>query len=103
MSEFRKDDAGKVRVELVPPAALLEVGRAFTYGAEKYGADNWRKGAGWSRYVGASLRHVLAWSSGEDADAESGLSHLAHAAACLLILMELQRGRLGADDRRGAT
>ena len=38
MSEFRKDDAGKVRVELVPPAALLEVGRAFTYGAEKYGA-----------------------------------------------------------------
>lgn len=98
---FRKDDAGKVRVELVPPAGVLEVGRAFTYGAAKYGADNWRRGAHWTRYVGAALRHVYAWACGIDADPESGLSHLAHASACLLILMEMQRERIGTDDRRG--
>nr|WP_244982022.1 dATP/dGTP diphosphohydrolase domain-containing protein [Corallococcus exercitus] len=53
----------------------------------------------WRRYVGAALRHTLAFARGEDTDPETGLSHLAHTAACLMILRELQIDSLGSDDR----
>ncbi|WP_227026955.1 dATP/dGTP diphosphohydrolase domain-containing protein [Corallococcus soli] len=60
---------------------------------------NFRCGTNWSRYVGAALGHTLASSRGGDTDPQTGLSHLAHAAACLMILRELQIDSLGTDDR----
>lgn len=96
---FVKHDAEKNRLELLPIRPLEEVGLAMTHGAKKYGAENYRKGAAWRRYVGAALRHLCAWARGEDMDAETGLSHLAHAGACILILRELQLDNLGTDDR----
>lgn len=96
---FKKHDTSKNRVELVPVRPLEEIALAFTYGAIKYDADNYRRGTAWRRYVGAALRHLLAWARGEDTDPETGLSHLAHAAACLMILRELQLDGLGTDDR----
>jgi hypothetical protein len=83
----------------VPVRPLEEIALAFTYGAQKYEPDNYRRGTNWRRYLGAALRHTLAFARGEDADPETGLSHLAHAAACLMILRELQLDGLGADDR----
>ena len=47
-------------------------------------------------------RHIFAWWGGEDKDPETGFSHLAHAACCLLFLMEFQRngwGRMTAEAR----
>ena len=38
----RKDDDGKLRYDLIPPLALEEVVRVLTFGAEKYGPNNWR-------------------------------------------------------------
>lgn len=96
---FVKHDGGKNRVELVPVRPLEEIALAFTYGAQKYEPDNYRRGTNWRRYLGAALRHTFAFARGEDADPETGLSHLAHAAACLMILRELQLDGLGADDR----
>ncbi|ENN91905.1 dATP/dGTP diphosphohydrolase domain-containing protein [Bartonella schoenbuchensis] len=94
-----KDDAHKSRVDLIPPSALFAIGHVLAVGARKYGANNWRNGMDWSRLHGAALRHLLAWFNGEDKDPESGLSHLAHAACCLLFLMDYDVQQIGCDDR----
>ncbi len=98
-NEAHKNDDGKPRVELIPPLALLEIGKVLEFGAKKYGANNWRNGMHWSRLHGAALRHLLAWFGGEHKDAESDLSHLAHAACCILFLMECEAQQIGHDDR----
>lgn len=96
---FTKNDTAKNRLDLIPPEAIEAIGRALTYGATKYSANNWREGAAWSRYYAAALRHLNAWNGGEDNDPETGLSHLAHAGACLTILIGSQASALGTDDR----
>jgi Domain of unknown function (DUF5664) len=77
---FVKADDGKVRADLLPADALLQVAEVLTLGAAKYGADNWRKVDDVSRYKAALMRHVLQYLSGQAVDAESGKSHLAHVA-----------------------
>lgn len=86
----RKFDSEKTRLDLLPFRALEKVGEVLTYGAKKYEPDNWRHVEGWRwRYLGAVLRHIFAWQRGERLDPESGLPHLAHAACCVLFLLEL--------------
>ncbi|WP_019224144.1 dATP/dGTP diphosphohydrolase domain-containing protein [Bartonella rattaustraliani] len=97
--QAHKNDDGKPRVDLIPPSQLMEIGRVLEFGAKKYGANNWRKGTPWSRFHGAALRHLLSWFDGEDKDSESGCSHLAHAACCILFLMEFEAKQIGYDDR----
>lgn len=99
--ECRKsaESAGKVRLDLVPTAAVEQIAEALTYGAGKYGDNNWCRGGRWGRYYAALLRHIFAWWRGEDTDPETGLSHLAHAGCCLLFLLEYQRNGWGSDDR----
>lgn len=99
MTGFVKHDGGKNRLELVPVRPLEEIGLALTFGAQKYDPENYRRGTNWRRFLGSALRHTLAFARGEDFDPESGLSHLAHAAACLMMLRELQFDALGTDDR----
>lgn len=88
----RKDDAGKPRWSLVPEQVLEEVVKVLTYGARKYGDDNWREvGDGPRRYYDAAMRHIMAYRQGHWTDDESGLPHLAHAVASLLFIMALER------------
>ena len=75
--EGRKDDAGKLRMDLIPPEAMLALGKVVTYGAGKYGPNNWR-GVEIERYEAAMLRHYAAWKMGEEFDPESGIHHLSH-------------------------
>jgi len=82
----RKDDDGKIRMELLPFNALVGVADVLTYGSEKYGAHNWQ-GIDAQRYVGALLRHLAAYMEGEENDAESGRSHVAHLATNALFLL----------------
>ena len=83
-----KDDDGKPRYDLLPFEALEPVVRVLTYGAKKYGDDNWKLLENPKRrYFAACLRHVAAWGRGEETDPESGESHLAHAVCCLLYLL----------------
>lgn len=96
-----KFDSGKPRMELLSTIALVEIAKVLTFGADvkKYGAHNWRKGLEWSRVLGAAMRHLTAFTSGEDKDPESGLSHLAHAACCLMFLLEYEKHHKALDDR----
>lgn len=85
---------------VIPPSALLHMGRAMRNGAEKYGAFNWRsKEVRASIYVDAGLRHKLSWWDGEELAADSLVHHLAHDMACNAILIDaLTMGKL-VDDR----
>jgi len=94
-----KYDSEKIRVELLPYNALLEIAKVMTIGATKYGDNNWRKGMLWSRLYGACLRHLIAWYEGQDRDEETGLLHLAHAGCCILFLITYQLLGLGTDNR----
>jgi len=82
-----KHDNGKPDLSLLPSVFVKEVARALMYGEKKYGRYNFEKGFDTHRLLGACLRHVYAWNEGEDTDPESGISHLAHAAASLGMLL----------------
>lgn len=89
-----KHDTGKPLMGAVPPNALLAVAKVLTFGAEKYGRDNWRQVDGAeTRYLDAALRHINAYQRGESVDLESGESHLAHAVCSLMFMLELQEGK----------
>lgn len=90
----------KPRLSLVPPASLLYEALAMQNGAAKYGPFNWRdKKVQALIYIDALKRHVDAWVDGEEVAADSGVPHLAHAKACLGILIDaLETGNL-VDDR----
>lgn len=90
MTEGKKFDLGKPEYGLLPPAALEEVVKVLTFGAQKYSRENWRQVPDASRrYFDALNRHIWAWKRGETKDPESGMHHLAHAVCCALFLMEL--------------
>jgi len=94
-----KHDVDKPRVELVDPGFILEVAKVLAHGAEKYGADNWRKGLPWMRTYASVLRHMFLWAKGEDCDQESGISHLAHAACNIMFLLEWRYSHRELDNR----
>lgn len=85
-----KKDEGKPRWDLLPWAALESVSRVLEFGARKYAPGNWRHVEGWRwRYMRAAVGHLAQWQLGRGVDPESGESHLAHAACCVLFLLEL--------------
>ena len=90
----KKYDQDKMRLDLLPPEAMNALGEVLTYGANKYGPNQWR-GIEIERYEAALLRHWLAWKNGEQADAESGLPHLAHMLcnAAFMVALDEHRAR----------
>jgi hypothetical protein len=73
---------------------------AFKDGAEKYGPYNWRdEKVSASIYVSAALRHLHDWYDGQECASDSGRHHLAHARACLGILLDAQSIGQMVDDR----
>lgn len=98
-SVAQKFDTEKVRMDLLPPLALQDIAKVFTFGAAKYSAWNWSKGMDQSRLFGALQRHLNAWQRGEELDPESGEPHLSHAGCCMLMLMETAKLRKDLDDR----
>ena len=85
-----KHDASKPRWDLLPVDAVEAVVRVLDFGARKYEVDGWRHVRdAWRRYYAATMRHLTAWWRGEERDPESGEHHLAHAACCLLFLIEI--------------
>ena len=90
-TQGKKDDTGKVRLDLIDPSFIEGVGKVLTFGAEKYGANNWQKVENAKdRYYAAALRHLLAWRKGEVVDEESGMSHLDHVATNIMFLCWLE-------------
>lgn len=102
MSEGRKDDGGKLRFDLLPPDALIELARVYTAGANNpsYGPRNWETGITYGRIFAALQRHSWAFWQGEENDLDDGLPHMAHAAwNCLTLLAYSLRGMGAFDDR----
>lgn len=87
----KKFDDGKLRYDLVPPVVLEQLAAVLTFGAKKYGDNNWQHVPNAdSRYYAAMMRHVEATRGGEVYDEESGLPHLAHALACVSFMLHNQ-------------
>lgn len=88
--------ATKPRLSLVTPAGIIYEALAMANGCEKYGAYNFRdKKVQAMIYIEACQRHLLSWLDGEEIAADSGVPHLAHAKACLGILIDaLETGNL---------
>jgi hypothetical protein len=88
-SGLMKFDDAKIRVELIDPNFILGISKILTFGAKKYAANNWKKGStdeDQQRYLGAALRHLLAYMDGQKIDPESGESHLYHLGCNLMFL-----------------
>lgn len=98
-NEGLKFDKNKPRITLIPVEAILEMAKAFTYGANKYQDHNFKNGIKYSRLVDATFRHLLAYMDGENIDAESGNSHLSHALASIAMLVYMDKNKKDFDDR----
>jgi Domain of unknown function (DUF5664) len=97
-----KDGLGilKLPLHLWPASATAHGSLALLDGLLKYGRMNWRGTEVRALvYVGALLRHVADWMEGENVDAKSGLHPLAHALACLAIIVDAQAAGTLVDDR----
>lgn len=107
--EGRKDDGGKVRIELFPGDALFAISQVLTFGATKYADRNWELGMSWGRVFGALQRHLWSWWQGKapttksflfgELDTETGMSHLWHAGCCVVFLIAYEQREIGTDDR----
>ena len=92
--------AHKPQLHLIPPAAEILEAVVMGLGARKYGPYNWRTAPIRATvYIAAAKRHLAQWLDGQDDDPESGVSHLAHARACLGILLDAQSLHCLNDDR----
>lgn len=92
MTDGVKHDQGKPRWSLFPAGSLLSVLGVLEHGATKYAPENWKHVPdARRRYYDACHRHLEAWWSGETTDPDSGHSHLAHAACCLLFLLWIEK------------
>lgn len=88
MKKGLKYDKGKDRWDLLPWSEVKDVVKVMTFGAKKYGDNNWQQVERWkSRYFAAFMRHFTDWLEGERYDKESGFHHLAHAATCLIFML----------------
>jgi hypothetical protein len=95
-----KADTDKRPWHLAPWAAMGKVVDVMAFGAQKYGERNWEKGIKYSRLYSALQRHLTDWWDGQDADPETGLPPLAHAACdALFLLTFVLLGRAELDDR----
>lgn len=93
--------SNKLPLHLWPETATALGCLALLEGNLKYGRTNWRAaGVKSSIYFDACKRHLNAWfDEGEDIDLESGLPHLAHALACIAIIVDAKAAGKLTDDR----
>lgn len=88
-------NAGKNKLELIPPEWLWALGDVTTQGSKKYAERNWERGMDWSNMVGCMERHLLKFLAGERYDGTefnkekgtTGCHHLAMVAWNALALM----------------
>lgn len=75
----KKNDAGKLRWDLLPRRVLGGIVAVLTYGAKTYADDSWQQVPnGLRRYLAAQERHLNDRLRGELYDKESNLLHAYH-------------------------
>lgn len=97
----KKFDAGKPRMDLIPPVVLRLMADVLEFGTRKYGPNNWASGEGlpWSKLYAALQRHLNDWWEGKILDPETKKPALAHALCQLVFLLASEQHGLGTDDR----
>jgi hypothetical protein len=99
----KKYDTNKLQWNLMDFTFLDEMVDIMTFGANKYGANNWQGlDNAEARYFAAAMRHLSTYHQGDDVDRESGISHLAHAAVNIMFLAYFQRKNIWTQDMRPA-
>lgn len=97
-----KDALGsnKLPYHLWPATATAMGCLGFLDGMLKYGRSNFREmGVRSSIYYDACMRHMNAWFEGEDCAPDSKVPHLAHALACIAIIVDAEAAGKLNDDR----
>jgi Domain of unknown function (DUF5664) len=84
MENSHSKSTTKRRYELIEPEFLAVLADVMTWGLTKYPKDNWKHVD--LNHMGSILRHIEAHRNGQILDPESGLPHLAHATARIMML-----------------
>jgi len=69
------------------------------FGAEKYSANNWKKGLKYTEILESMQRHINSFLEREDNDQESKLSHIGHILCNAMFLSYMFLFRKDLDDR----
>lgn len=89
----------KLPLHLWPETATIMGCLGMLDGALKYGRSNFRHaGVKLSVYIDACKRHLNKRFEGEIIDPDSGLPHMAHAIACLAIIIDAEAAGMLTDD-----
>lgn len=94
-----KFDDKKPNLALIPIEAIWALGESLSYGAKKYGDDNYREGLRVRRQLSAALRHIYQALEQEDIDKESGCLHLGNALASISMAIYTIKHNPDFDDR----
>jgi len=90
----------KVSISKLPVVGIIHGAHAMMYGADLYGAYNWRdKDVLASIYYDAIMRHMMCWFEGQDYAPDSKVHHLGHVIACAAILLDAFEMDKLVDDR----
>jgi len=89
-SATAKTDTGKDRLDLLPYAGLASAAKAFEYGLGEYGHNNYQIATSYRPFLAAAYRHLAKKLDGEDLDTQSGLDHICHSLACLMMAEKLK-------------
>ena len=80
----------KPDLSIIDPEFIEQLALVLSYGAKKYnGVNKWVEYKDINALVSATLRHIDKFRVGEELDSESGLPHLSHATANIMMLQSL--------------
>ena len=82
-----KDVEGKLRFDLIPPEAMVEIAKVFTEGSARYGDRNWEKGIPVDECVAAIERHLMRFKLGQDFNPKTECHEAAHMAFWCMVLI----------------
>jgi len=77
----RDTQSGKPRYDLIPASTITKLALHYGAGAEKYSAENWRKGQPITRYMSSAERHFQYF--------KMGLTDENHLIACIWNLVSI--------------
>ena len=84
----------KTNLNQVDPDFIEKLAEIFDYGDKKYNNKSWKEYKDINLLASALLRHIDKFRIGELIDKESGLEHLMHAGANIMMLHYLIKNKI---------